>query len=55
MIKKELIKIFFDEIYSIPPKKNHDTNKIVYNHNEEIWSIDLNDIIEYKILNIEKI
>ena len=51
MIRKELIKILIDENYSKPPKKNYPTNKIVYNHINEIWSIDLDDMIEYKNSN----
>ena len=51
MIKKDLTKIFIDEIYSTPPKKNYPTNKIIYNHIDEIWSIDLADMIDYKISN----
>ena len=51
MVKRDLIKIFIDEIYSKPPKKNYPTNKIVYNHIDEIWSIDLADMIDYKISN----
>ena len=51
MIKKDLIKIFIDEVYSKPPKKNYPTNKIIYNHIDEIWSIDLADMIDYKISN----
>ena len=51
MINKHLTKIFIDEIYSKPPKKNYPTNKIVYNHIDEIWSIDLADMIDYKISN----
>ena len=51
MIKKDLAKIFIDEIYSKPPKKNYPTNKIVYNHIDEIWSIDLADMIDYKTSN----
>ena len=50
-MKKDLTKIFIDEIYSKPPKKNYSTNKIIYNHIDEIWSIDLADMIDYKILN----
>ena len=50
-MKKDLTKIFIDEIYSSPPKKNYPTNKIVYNHIDEIWSIDLADMIDYKIPN----
>ena len=48
MINKDLIKIFVDEIYSKPPKKNYPTNKIVYNYIDEIWSIDLADMVDYK-------
>ena len=50
-MKKDLIKIFVDEIYSKPAKKNFPTNKMVYNHIDEIWSIDLADMIDYKISN----
>ena len=37
------IKIFIDEIYLKPPKKNYPTNKIVtvVTHIDQIWSIDL--------------
>ena len=42
MIKKDLIKIFVDEIYSKAHKKNYPTNKITYNY------IDLADMIDYK-------
>ena len=51
MSKKDLMKIFIDEIYSKPPRKNYPTNKIVYNHIDEIWSIDLADMIDYKTSN----
>ena len=50
-MKKDLTKIFVNEIYSKAPKKNYETNKIVYNHIDEIWSIDLADMIDYKISN----
>ena len=50
-MKKDLTKIFIDEIYSKPPKKNYPTNKITYKHIDEIWSIDLVDMIDYKISN----
>ena len=50
-MKRDLIKIFIDEIYSKAPKKNYPTNKIIYNHIDEIWSIDLADMIDYKISN----
>ena len=51
MIKKDWTKIFIDEIYSKPPLRNYPTNKIVYNHIDEIWSINLADMIDYKISN----
>ena len=50
-MKKDLTKIFIDEIYSTPPRKNFPTNKIVYNHVDEIWSIDLADFSDYKTSN----
>ena len=50
-MKRDLIKIFVDEIYSSPPKKNYSTNKIVYNHIDEVWIIDLAGMIDYKNLN----
>ena len=50
-MKKDLTKIFIDEIYSKPPGRNYPTNKIIYNHIDEIWSIDLADMIDYKISN----
>ena len=51
MVKRDLIKIFIDEIYSKPPRKNYPTNKIDYNHIYEIWSIDLADMLDYKVSN----
>ena len=51
MTKKNNIKNFIDEIYHTPPKKFCPTNKIIYNHIDEIWSIDLADMIDYKISN----
>ena len=50
-MKKDLTKRFIDEIYSKAPKKNYETNKIIYNHIDDIWSIDLADMIDYKISN----
>ena len=47
MIKKDLTKIFIDEIYSSPPKISYPTNEIIYNHFDEIWSIDLADFLDY--------
>ena len=51
MTKKDLIKIFIDEIYNTPPSKHYETKKIIYNHIDEIWSFDLADMIYYKISN----
>ena len=51
MTKRDFTKIFIDEIYSSPPRKSYPTNKIVYNYIDEIWSIDLADMIDYKISN----
>ena len=51
MAKKDITKIFIDEIYSTPPKKNYETNKIIYNQIDEIWSFDLLDMVDYKTLN----
>ena len=50
-MKKDLTKIFLEEIYSKPPKKNYETNKVLYNHIDEIGSTDLADMIDYKISN----
>ena len=46
-----LIKTLIDEINFSPPQKIYETNRIVYNHIDEIWSIDLADMVDYKILN----
>ena len=50
-MKKVLTKIFIDEIYSKPPKKNYPTNKITYKYIDEIWSVDLADFSDYKTSN----
>ena len=50
-MKRDLTKIFIDEIYSKAPKKNYETNKIINNHIDEIWSIGLADMIGYKFSN----
>ena len=51
MTKKDNNKIFIDEIYSKPPIKSYPTNEIVYNYIDEISSIDLADMIDYKTSN----
>ena len=51
MTKRDLTKIFIDEIYTFPLKKMYSTNQIIYIHIDDIWSIDLVDMIDYKISN----
>ena len=41
------IKIFINEIYSKPPKKNYATNKTDVYHMDDIWSIDILDLKDY--------
>ena len=41
------IKIFIDEIYSKPPKKNYATNKTNVYHIDDIWSLDILDLKDY--------
>ena len=41
------IKIFRDEIYSKPLKKNYSTNKTEVYHIGDIWRLDILDIKEY--------
>ena len=50
-MKKNLTEKFTDEIISKAPGKNYETNKILYNQFNDIWSIDLADMIDYKISN----
>ena len=51
MVKRNLTNIFIDEVYSTSLKKIYPTNKVVYNNIDEIWSIDLADMIHYKTSN----
>ena len=46
MIQKN-IKIFINEIYSKPPKKNYITNKTDVYHVDDIWSLDILDLKDY--------
>ena len=32
-------------------EKTYPTNKVIYNHVDENWSIDLGDMVDYKISN----
>ena len=40
-------KIFINEIYSKPPKKNYVTNKTNVYHIDDIWSLDILDLKDY--------
>ena len=44
---QENIKVFVDEIYSKPPKKNYVTNKTDVYHIDDIWSFDILDLEDY--------
>ena len=50
-MKNDLTTKFIDEIHSNAPKKNYPIKKIISNHIDEIWSIDLADFSDYKISN----
>ena len=50
-MEKDYVKAFVDEIYSKARKKKYPTNKIIYNHIDEIWSIDLADFWDDKTSN----
>ena len=41
------IKIFINEIYSKPPKRNYATNKTDVYFIDDIWSLDVLDIKDY--------
>ena len=51
MKKKDFTKTFINEIYSKALMRNYPTNKIIYNRVDEIWCIDLADMVDYKISN----
>ena len=42
-MKKDLTKIFIDDIYSKPPKKIYETKETINNHFDKIWSTNLAD------------
>ena len=50
-MKKDLTKIFFDEFYSNPPKKNYPTKKTMIKSIDDTWSSDLLDMNEYGTKN----
>ena len=45
------IKIFINEIYSKPPKKNYATNKTDVFYIDDIWSLDILDLKDYGLKN----
>ena len=51
MTKRDLIKFLINEIYTKLPTRNYPTNKIIYNHIDEIWSIDLAHMVDNKTSN----
>ena len=50
-MKGDLTKIFSNGIYTKPPEKKIETSRIIYNHFDENWSIDLIGFSDYKMLN----
>ena len=51
MLKKDNIKIFINEIYSKPPRKNCETNKTMIRSIDDTWSSDLLDMNDYRPKN----
>ena len=50
-MKKDLIKIFINEVYSPSPKKKHETNKTMIESIDDNWSSDLLDMNDYGTKN----
>ena len=44
---QKTVKIFTNEIYSKPPKRNYSTNKTDVYHIDSIWSLDILDLKDY--------
>ena len=44
---QKTIRIIINEIYSKPPKMNYATNKTDVYHTDDIWSLDIKDLIDY--------
>ena len=51
IFQEENIKTFIDKIYIKPPLRNYPTNKLIYNHIDEVSSIYLADFSDYKTSN----
>ena len=50
-MSQKSIKIFINEIYSKPLKKNYATNKTNVYHIDDIWSLDILDLKDYGLEN----
>ena len=50
-MKKDLTKIFIDEIYDNPPKKIYPSNKTIVKSIDDTWSADLLDLVDYGVKN----
>ena len=50
-MSQKKIKIFINEIYSKPPKRNYATNKSDVYHIDDIWSLDILDLKGYGPIN----
>ena len=44
---RKTIKLFIDEIYSQPRRKNYATNKTAVYHIDDIWSLNILDLKDY--------
>ena len=44
---QKIFKLFINEIYSKPPKKNYITNRTDNYHIDDIWSFDILDLKDY--------
>ena len=44
---QEPIKIFINEIFSKPPKRNYAANKTDVYHIDDVWSLDISDLKDY--------
>ena len=50
-MKRDLTKLFIDEIYSKPPLRNYPTNTTKIKSIDDTWSSDLLDMNDYGIKN----
>ena len=51
-MSQKTLKIFLNEVYSKPPKKNYPTNKTDVYYIDDIWSLDILDLKDYRFQNI---